>query len=100
MGYCEKNIKQKNKKEKACTKIMKMFHDAYDERKRALENFEEEEENIASAQREARDNQEMDFDDYSNDDEDEAEVVSSILSEFCDRGEQEEWTEELWLSSS
>jgi hypothetical protein len=84
MGYCEKNIKQKNKKEKACIKIMEIFHDVYDKRKKALEEFKEEEENIASAQKDARDDQEIDFDDDSNDDDDEAENDDNCSDENDD----------------
>ena len=86
MGYCEKNIKQKNKKEKSCTKIMSIFHDYYEKRKEALEEFKEEEENIASAQKDARQDQEVDFDDNSNDDDDELEIEEEG-SEY-DEGEE------------
>ena len=69
MGYCEKNVKFKNRREKACSKILEIFRDVYEKRKEAYEKFKEEEESVLQAQNDARDEQQLDYDDNSNDDE-------------------------------
>ena len=62
---------------------MSIFHDYYEKRKEALEEFKEEEENIASAQKDARQDQEVDFDDNSNDDDDGVPLNSVVLVWKC-----------------
>ena len=59
MGYCEKNVKFKNRRGKACSKILEVFRDVYEKRKEAYEKFKEEEESVLQAQNDARDEQQL-----------------------------------------